>query len=168
MSFDYEAKTDAVVNMLKKHNDTTTSGAALSKDMEYKVANTNIEAASPESTQLKAVELPHVFVRVSDATEEFAGVGPTGYAGVKKTKDVLYDVIGFYGKHGGRRPEADLDRQVYKFARNIEDVFREEYTLSQTAMWCNAEATNFMGPFNVEGTQVKTAWIRLRARYLFR
>lgn len=168
MSFEYEDKTDAVVSVLKKHNDTTTAATSLSKGLAYRIKDDDIEAASPENTQLRATRLPHIFVRPMNATENFEGIGPTGATGVKKGKDVVFDVIGFVGKHGGHRAESDLDRQAHRLARNIEDVLREEYTLSGTAMWCNAESTDFLGPFTVEGSQVKTVWVKVRAKYLFR
>lgn len=167
MSLSYKDKLSAIVSILQNHA-TSTATPFLSENLTYRVEKDNVFGRNPETMQLKAEKLPCVFVRVSSADETFGGIGPTGSGGVKKFKEVIFDVIGFYGKPGGHSSDKDLIDEVYELGENIEAVFREKYNLSQTALWCNPEATDFLGPFDVEGSQVKTVFIKVRAKYLFR
>lgn len=167
MAFDYAANVTTLVDVLKAHN-TSTASPDLSGSLSSRIVDANIVASDPDFQIMRGDRYPMLFVRLSDAQEEFAGIGNTGPTGVKKQKVVSYDIFGFYRKQGaGTSREALLD-EVYTLARNIEGVLQANTTLRGTAMWCNPRSATFANmPFD-DGVWVKTVLVELEAKYFFR
>lgn len=170
MPFEYGTNVTALVNVLRDAN-TTTATHNLSASLSSAILNDNIQASDPEIITVRNDRLPSVFVRISNKDESFAGLGPTGVGSTRTKREakVIYDVIGMYGKDSASDSHETLLGQVYTLARNIETIISHEYTLSNTALWCQAASTDFYGPFNVQGGGwVKVVLIKVEARYLFR
>jgi hypothetical protein len=165
MPFDYEANLAAIQNCLNNHN-TTTASPDLSAGLTTRVKNVVID--DPDVAAIQWDDLPAIFIRMQNATEEAAGLGPTGPSGVRKTKEASIELIGMYMRDGAHTTSRAHHTEVYRLAENLEGVFQAEFTLSGTAMWCHPAATNF-GAFQLgEGTRVKGFVTNLRARYHFR
>lgn len=165
MPFDYEANIGAVYNALLNAN-TTTASVDLSSGLTSRVKN--VYKNDPAVTSVRADSYPCIFVRITSKDEDFGSLGATGVAGNKKLATCSFDVIGLYHKDGVAGAHATVLNEVYKLAENIEGVFQNNLTLSNTAMWCNPKRTEFFGPFQSEGVFVKGVLIQLDARYLFR
>ena len=165
MPFDYEANVGAVYNVLTNAN-TTTATVDLSSGLTTRVKN--VYRNDPGIVGLRGDIYPAVFVRVNKKTEDFAGMGPTGPAGARKQATVEYDVIGFYRKDGAYGTQQQVLIELERLAGNIEGVFQAEYTLSGTAMFCQAMETNFYGPFSRDEVWIKAVVVTLEAHYFFR
>lgn len=165
MPFDYEAKLTAVYNSLINAN-TLTSGFDLSSGLTTRVKN--VFKNDPAVTSIKSMDYPCVFVRIQNKEEEFGSLGTTGIAGNSKLGTCNYDVIGLYHKDGVIGLHSTVLNEVYKLAENIEGIFQNNLTLSDTAMWCNPKRTEFFGPFMSGGVFVKGVLVQLEARYFFR
>jgi len=81
----------------------------------------------------------------------------------------MYDVFGMYQREGIYSQEQDVLNEIYKLASNIEGVIQSEMTLSNTALWCNIEETDF-SPVAVadDGIFIKSVKVNISAKYLFR
>lgn len=165
MPFNYGDNIQAVLNCLTDHN-TTTATPYLSQSLTTRVVT--ISENDPEVSSIRSDDYPAVFVRVRNASEDYGELGPTGPARGKKIKDVTFDILAFYKRDGDISAHSTQKRELYMLARNIEGVFQQEYTLSNTALWCNAEATDFIGPISGNGVMVSGAMVTLRAKYHFR
>lgn len=165
MPFDYEANVTAVRTALRSYN-TTTSSPDLSSGLTTRVRTVEID--DPEKVAVRINDLPAVYIRVQEGTEEPAGLGNTGPTGVRKFKEVTYELIGIYHRDGAHALHAPHLTELYRFAENMEGVFQAEFDLSSTALWCHPENTNF-GAIDLDGgDRVKAFVTLLRARYLFR
>ncbi len=165
MPFDYPTNITAIYNALVGYN-TTTAVVDLSANLTTRVKN--IYLNDPAVVGLRGDIYPAVFVRVNSKKEDFAGMGPTGPAGARKTAEVKYDVIGFYRKDGAYGTQAAVLTELERLARNIEGVFQQETSLSGTALWCQVTDTNFYGPFQNNEMWIKAVVCDLDARYHFR
>lgn len=165
MPFDYEANINAIINTLNDAN-TTTAVVDLSNGLTTRVKN--IYKNDPGTVSIREDSYPCVFVRISNKNEDFASLGITGPSGNKKRATCVFDVIGLYHKDGAITSQSNVLNEVYKLAGNIEGVFQQEITLSQTALWCSPKRTEFFGPFQSEGVMVKGVLIELEGDYLFR
>lgn len=167
MPFDYELNVTAVRTNLNAHN-TTTSNPDLSSGLTTRIRTIRVD--DPEVAAIQWNEMPAVFVRVQYADEEPSGLGPTGplTTNVQKFKTAVYEVIGLYPRDGAHGTNRGHMTELYRFAENAEGVFQTEYRLSNTALWCHPERTDF-GGFQLDGgVRVKAFVTTLRARYLFR
>lgn len=168
MPFEYVTNLNSVVNALKNYN-TTTATPYLSNSLTAAISNDNIVNLDPELVPIRADKLPAIYVRISNKDEAYDGIGPTGSSRAKKRGSVTYNIIGIYPKpQGAVGDPANVLNDIYLMARNVEGVFQQEFDLSDTALWCNPEATDFLGPFEIEGTWVKVFKMDLKAEYLFR
>ena len=165
MPFDYSGNLSAVYNALRDYN-TTTANPDLSASLSTRVAN--IYKNDPSIIGLRGDIYPAVFVRVNSKTEDFAGLGTTGYAGARKEAEASYDIIGFYRKDGAVSTQGSVLVNLAKLAGNIEGVFQQEINLSGTALWCQPEDTNFYGPFQTDEVWIKAVVVNLKAKYHFR
>lgn len=165
--FGYYSNLTAIINCLKAHN-TTTASPDLSASLTSRLSDDNVLADDPEVVEWRADRLPALFVRISNKEEESGGLGNTGANGAQKMATVRYDVIGMYPYEGGSGANQTALNEVYNMARNIEAVFQQEHNLSGTALYCNPGRTNFMNPFNLNGTWIKTVLVELEASYIFR
>lgn len=166
--FEYKTQVDLIVDILKAAN-TSTSGNYLSLSLTTAIQDKNIYNRNPESTIMHGRDLPAIFVRIPSATEEFEGIGPTGYNKQLKRKTLNIDIIGLYPSPGQTNKEEDRLEEVYKLARNIEAVLQTNYNLSGTALWCSPKSTNFTGPYGLEdGALFKSVLVEVEAQYLFR
>ena len=165
MPFDYEANLTAIKNCLDQHN-TTTASPDLSSGMTTRVRNVVIN--DPDVAAIQWDDLPAVYIRMQQATEEAAGLGPTGPSGVRKTKEAQIELVGMYHRDGAHTASRTHLTEVYRLAENLEGVFQAEYTLSGTALFCHPATTNF-GAFQLgDGARVKGFVTTLRAKYHFR
>ncbi len=168
MSLDYAAKLDAVVAVLQAHN-TTTASPDLSANLTSRLANTSIVADDPEIRGIRNYDYPAIFVRIGPSTEEFEGIGPSGGgAGAFKRKDITFHVFAMYRREGANASDADTMRELYNLVRNIEDTFRTEYQLNNTALFSQPRSSDFLGPFSDETGWIKIGRVELEARYHFR
>lgn len=170
MPFEYTTNITALVNALKNAN-TTTAAQPLSGSLTTAILTENIQASDPELITIRDDRLPAIFVRISNKDEDFAGIGPTGQGStrVKKEARVNYDVIGMYSKDSAADTHEILLNEVYTMSRNIEAAISNDFSLGGTALWAQAAATDFYGPFNVQGGGwVKVVLIKVEAKYLFR
>mgnify|MGYP001561557488 CR=1 FL=1 len=165
MAFDYSGKITALYNVLSNAN-TTSAAVDLSGGLDERVQR--IAMADPAIVNLRNYEFPAVFVKIDDKDEDFEGIGGTGSARELKSADVNFQVVGLYKKYGATTTNDALLADVYRLADNIESVVREEYTLSNTASWCQPAKTDFIGPFEGEGTLIKGVMITVKAKYYFR
>jgi hypothetical protein len=165
MALDYASKLTALYNVISNAN-TTTAAVNLSTGLDSKVQL--VSKADPAIVNLKNYQFPAVFCNIESKTEDFDGIGGTGAGKALKSAEVTYRVVGLYKKYGASTSGEDLLADVYKLADNIEAVIREEYTLSGTASWCQPESTDFIGPFEGEGTLVKGCLITCKAKYYFK
>lgn len=165
MPFDYESNTSAVVNALNGYN-TTTSTPDLSSGLTTRVQS--VFRTDPELANLRGDIYPAVFVRLSNKTEDFEGLGATGGAGrARKLATVTYDIIGLYRKDGAHTAHSTLTIEVQRLAENMEAVFRREFTLSGSALYCQPASTDFLGPFGGDNIWIKGVLVQLEARYAF-
>jgi len=167
MPFDYSVNLNAVMNALKNHN-TTTATPDLSSGLDERIDNDNILATDPELVPPRADRLPAIYVMIADKEEESETIGATGQTGVKKRATVHFEIFGIYGKYGGHSPHSELLTDIYKLAENIEGVLQAEYTLSNTALWCNPISTEFSPTIDIGENFAKAVLIRVEAVYLFR
>lgn len=167
MPFEYVANINAILNVLKNHN-TTTASPDLSNGLSERVDNDNIINSDPELVTPRADRLPAIYVMIANKDEEAAGLGATGVSGVRKHATVEYDIFAIYGKYGGGNAHSDLLTDVYKFAKNIEGVFQQEYKLSNTALFCHPKTTEFSPAIDLGEGFAKAILIRLEASYHFR
>lgn len=167
MAFNYGTNLDAVINVLKNSN-TTTSSPDLSGGLTTRIDSDNIFKADVETVGIKNYNFPQIFVRISNKTEDFAGLGNTGLSNSRKSAEVIYDVVGLYKKEGAWSKHDDLLTDVYKMADNIESVLRQNITLSNTALWCQPQTTDFLDPVSGDkGIWVKGFMMTFKAMYHF-
>jgi len=165
MPFDYEANVLAVRTALRDTN-TTTSNPDLSSGLTTRVRTIVID--DPERIGVRINDLPAVYIRVQAAEEDASSLGAPGPTGVRKFKDVTYELVGIYHRDGAHTTHATHLTEVYRLAENLEGTFQSRFTLSGTALWCHPESTNF-GAFDLEsGDRVKGFITLLKAKYLFR
>lgn len=164
MPFDYEANLNAVKNCLEAHN-TTTASPDLSSGLTTRVKNVFID--DPDIASFQWDDLPIIFIRLQQATEEAAGLGPTGPSLYRKTKEAQIELVGMYMRDGAYTNSRSHYTELYRLAENLEGVFQAEFTLSGTALWCHPASTNF-GNFQLGEARVKGFITNLRARYHFR
>lgn len=167
MPFDYEANTAAVRNALLTQN-TSTANPDLSSGLGTRVRNVHV--MNPDVSLIRWNELPAIYIRVQQGSEEAAGLGDTGpqARNVMKFKEVAYELIALYARDGARTELDDHETQIYRLAENLEGVFQREFTLSGTALWCHPERTDFGAFQNGEGLRVRGIVTTLRAKYIFR
>lgn len=162
--FDYHGEATRIVNILTNAN-TTTASPYLSQDLSTTVQV--IEVNDPEKIALKWRDLPAIYVRITDAQEEFESLGFTGVAGSKKRKTPTFELFGLYAKEGRSQATSSMLEHVYDMARNVEAVFQSEARLSNAALWVNPARTDF-GDVIVNGEAIKGFRIDLVGTYLFR
>lgn len=169
MGFEYQTNLEAVVQALKDYN-TSTATPYLSQSLTSKVLEKNIQIVDPEVVPWRNDMIPALFVRLSSKDENFEGIGATGAGSnrVAKRATVTYEIIGLYPKNKAYSTMDTVLNETYTFARNVEAVFRQEYRLSSTALWCQPIKTEFIQPSNLDGTWVKAFITELRAEYLFK
>lgn len=170
MSFELETNINAVVQALKDHN-TTTASPYLSQSLTSgQMTQASIKIGDPDIETIQGARYPCIFVRVAKLQDAFAGIGRPGSAttNVRKQATVTYDVVGIYHKDGGHASFESLMKETYKFARNICGAFNAEFTLSNTALWCQPAMTSFSEPVNYQGGWAKGFLIELEATYLYR
>ena len=166
MPFNYETNIGSVKQVLIDHN-TITASPDLSSGLTTR--GRTISLSDPEVTSIANLDLPAVFVRLSNKDEEYASLGNTGPTGNKKEANVNYEIFGYYRRQGLATQHKDLLNEIYNLAENIEGVFQAESRLSNTALWCNPNSTDFApGEPGGEGTYIKMVKINLSAKYLFR
>lgn len=165
MAFDYATKVTALYNVLNNVN-TTTAAVDLSSGLDERIKR--IAIADPAVVNLRNYEFPAIFIKIDDKDEDFEGIGGTGSARELKSANVNFQVVGLYKKYGATTTNDALLSDVYKLADNIETAIRNEYTLSNTASWCQPIKTDFIGPFEGEGTLIKGVMITVKAKYYFR
>jgi len=164
MPFDYITNLNAIVNVLEEHN-TTTASPDLSEGLSTRVKSIMKDDWNVVST--KRLDFPLIYVRIKEKAEQYDALGATGSTGRMKRASVQYDLIGLYAQDGIYSPHADILTELYTLAGNIEGVLQQEFTLSNTCLWCNPEATAF-DEINNNGKWVKGVAIKLKAEYLFR
>jgi len=167
MAFPYNTNLDAVMNTLKGYN-TTTAAVDLSNNLNVRVDSDNIFAVDPELTPPRADRMPCLYVTIDSKNESYEGIGATGVGGTKKQASVFYNIFAVVGKYGGWESQSVSTSDIYYLAENIEGIFQEEYDLSNTALWCNANTTEFFPPKSIGDQFAKVCLVRLEARYLFR
>ena len=167
MGFAYITNLNAVINVLKNHN-TTTASPDLSANLNVRVDNDNILITDPNIIQPRADRMPSIFVLYASKTEEYSGIGATGFAGHKKQGTGNIQVFGLVGKFGGYEPDETVLKDVYNLASNCEAVFQQEFTLSNTCLYCNPNTTNFNTGLNYGEGFARPFVINLSAEYLFR
>lgn len=167
--FDYVANLDAVINALKNYN-TTTASPDLSGSLTTRLVDGNIQKGDPSISAVRQDRLPAVFVRVSNASENFSAIGATGPTKNRKEKNVVYDIFAMYQKEGANQSYSGVLDSIGKLCQNIEAVFQAEFQLSNTALWCQVRTTTIANvPLDAQGvTWVKTAMLELEAKYFFR
>lgn len=166
MPFDYNTNINAVRQALVDHN-TVTASPDLSAGLTHRVKT--IKIFDPEITAQKMSTYPAVYVRLITKDEEYTSLGATGSAGNKKQAEVAYDVMGYYLREGIVKQQEDLLNEIYNLAENVEGVFQAEFRLSNTALWCNPQTTDFSPPISGgEDTWVKSMRVELKAMYHFR
>lgn len=167
MAFDYSSRVDGIVDVLYNHN-TVTASPYLSSSLTTAIPKKMVLNDDPVIRGLRNDEYPAVFVRLSDALEEFQGIGPTGLSGAYKRKNLTFDILAFYRREGSSQTNEQLMNESYQLAQNIEAVLRAEYTASGTALWINPKSVNFLGPFNDGTSWVKVVQIEVEGMYHFR
>ena len=169
MPFEYVDNLDAIKNVLNDNN-TTTSTVDLSADLTVRVKSIVTGDPEIERPTLRGDLLPQIYVRIANKDEEFGTLGSPGPAAKNSTKEatVLYDIIAFMGKEGWHKAHSDVMEDAYNMARNIEGVFQKEFRASGTAMWVNPVRTDFLGPFDIDGSVVKVVMVQLEAKYICR
>lgn len=164
--FDYLGKLTNVYNAINDAN-TTTALADLSEGMRSRVKT--IVMDDPNVRRAKDIDHPMIWVWMDDASQQFDEIGGGGLtSGVTKRKTVNYRILATVHKPGMLAEHSTGLEEIYKLADNIETVFRTEFSLSGTAMWCNPAETNFLGPVDLGGSYIKGVSIRLEAEYLWR
>lgn len=165
-AFNYSGKLENVYNALCDAN-TTTAAADLSEGMTERVKN--IVMDDPNVRKAKDADHPMIWIWMEDCSQAFDEIGGAGLsAGVTKRKTVNYRILATIHKPGMISEHATGLGEIYKLADNIETVFRTEFDLSGTAMWCNPAETTFLGPVDLGGSYIKGVSIRLETEYLWR
>jgi hypothetical protein len=165
-AFGYLDKLTNVHNALCDAN-TTTAVQDLSEGMNERVKN--IVMDDPAVRKAKDVDHPMIWVWMEDASSDFEEIGAAGVSGaVTKRKKVNYRILATVHKPGMIAEHSKGLEQVYMLADNIETIFRTEWSLSNTAMWCNPAETTFLGPVDLGGSYIKGVTIRLETEYLWR
>jgi hypothetical protein len=165
-AFDYLGKLTSVYNALCDAN-TTTAHADLSEGLTDRVKN--IVMDDPNVRKAKDVDHPMIWIWMEDTKSDFDELGGTGLgAGATKRKTVNYRILATVHKPGMLAEHSKGLQEIYNLADNIETVFRTEYNLSGTALWCNPVETNFLGPVDLGGSYIKGVIIRLETEYLWR
>jgi hypothetical protein len=167
MAFEYVTNITAVINILKLYN-TTTASPDLSTGLNVRVDSDNIILGDIKLIQPRADRMPALFIKYNNKREEYAGIGATGPANHKKQATVIIQISGLVGKYGGYESDDVVLTDLYKLAANCETVFQKEFTLNNTALWCNPGVTNFETPFNYGEGFSRPFIIELEAEYLFR
>lgn len=166
MPFEYVTNLTALKDLLIAHN-TTTASPDLSADCDLRILEDHIHIGDPTLTHIRNDRYPAIFIRLSNAQEEFQSLGTTGARGVKKAKTVTYDIFAFYRRDGASASYGELLQDAYRLARNIEGVIQAAPTLSGTALWANPKNTQFANiPFD-GGTWVKAVLVEVETRYMF-
>ncbi len=169
MALNYEDKVAAVKNTLLKYNTTTAGYNLLAASLTAGSLNDdNIFTADIETLSIRANQFPCIFIRAVDKSEDFADIGVTGVGNNYKQAEMTLQIVGMYRKDGAYTDNATLYDEVYRLASNIENVFRQDMTMSGTAMWCQPVSTTFVGPFENNGVWIKGCEITLKAKYHFR
>ena len=165
-AFDYLGKLTNVYNALRDAN-TTTAAGDLSEGMVERVKN--IVMDDPSVHKAKDVDHPMIWIWMEDTSQAFDEIGGAGLsAGVTKRKTVNYRILATVHKPGMLAEHSAGLEEIYKLADNIETVFRTEFNLSGTALWCNPSETNFLGPVDLGGSYIKGVTIRLETEYIWR
>lgn len=167
MSFDLLTNLNTLVGVLQDYN-TTTASPYLSQSLSTKILDENIMAGDPEVLFTPNQELPAIYVRVLSKEASHVAIGPSGPSGHRKECDIVFEIVGLYGREAGYQSPQDTTNEVYKMAQNIEGVLEAEYRLSNTAMWTNPGTATFQGPFDVSGGHMKTVAIELTTKYQYR
>ena len=168
MGFDYNARITNVVNALKDYN-SATSSPDLSANLTSRIDDDNIFDRDISAGGTKKYRMPCIYVRIANKQEDFAGLGATGITGgARKEATVIFEIVGLYQKEGAWSTNDALMDEVYNLGANIENVLRQELTLSGTALWCQPLRTDFVGPFEGEGIHVKGVFVELEAKYHFK
>lgn len=144
------------------------TSSSISLDLNVIVDDDNIFAIDPNLTTPRADRMPAIYVTIDNKEEEYAGIGATGATGAKKEATVMYNVYAVTGKYGGYEGQSTTLKDLYQLTENIENVFREEYKLSNTALWCNTANTQFSPTIDIGEGFAKVSLIQLEAKYLFR
>lgn len=164
--FDYIGKLTNVYNVLCDAN-TTTAAADLSEGMAERVKN--IVMDDPNVRKAKDSDHPMIWIWMEESKQDFDEIGGAGISsGATKRKTVNYRILATVHKPGMTAEHSAGLEEIYKLADNIETVFKAEFDLSGTAMWCNPAETNFLGPVDLGGSYIKGAFIRLETEYLWR
>lgn len=164
--FEYVTQMAALRDLLIAHN-TSTASPDLSGDLDSRINDKDIMIGDPQITHIRGDRYPFLFVRLSNAQEEFQSLGTTGARGCKKAKTLNVDIFGFYRRDGAADKYGDLLQDMYRLARNIEGVVQADPTLGGTALWANPRNTTFANLPMDGGTWVKAVLVEVEARYLF-
>ena len=167
MAFNYTTNLNSVVNALKDYN-TTLSSPDLSGSLNTRVDNQNIFASDPMKYPPRVDRLPSIYVLIDNKEEDYTTLGQTGNNNAVKEAIVTYNIVAVLGKRGGWEEHEDLLTESYQFASNIEAVFQKEYDLSNTALWCNPQTTEFINAIELGDGFAKAVGIKLIAHYHFR
>lgn len=167
MAFDYNARLLNVITALQDYN-TTTSSPDLSSGLNVRIDNANILAIDPELTTPRSDRMPAIYVTIENKDEEYQGIGNVGSAGAMKNATVNFNIVGIVGQYGAWEGQSTTLSDVYKMSKNIESVFREEFLLSNTALYCNPLSTVFSPAIAIGDGFSKAVLVRLQAKYLFR
>ena len=165
-AFGYIDKLTCVYNALADAN-TTTASVDLSEGMIERVKN--IVMDDPNVRKAKDVDHPMIWVWMDETSQVFDEIGAEGAgSSATKRKTVNYRILATVHKPGMISENSAGLEEIYKLADNIETVFKTEYTLSGTALWCNPAETSFLGPVDLGGNYIKGVMIRLETEYLWR
>lgn len=164
--FEYVTNLTALRDLLVAHN-TPTASPDLSYGLDNRINDRDIAVGDPQISHIRGDRYPFIFMRLSNAQEEFQSLGTTGARGCKKAKTLSVDIFGFYKRDGASAQYGDLLQGMYALARNIEGVIQADPTLSGTAMWANPRNTTFANLPMDGGTWVKAVLVEVEARYLF-
>jgi hypothetical protein len=170
MPLDLVANTAAIVQALQDYN-TTTAAAYVSQSVgSSQIDSRNIMAGDPEIEAVRADRIPGIYVRVSSWESQPGAIGKTGVGAgrVHSRAKVIFDIIALVRKDGGATAYSTLLKDVSNLARNVEGVFRHEYTLSGTAMFCQPVRTNFIVTMDDQNRWVRGFVMELEASYNYR
>lgn len=166
MGLDYSAQLTALQTIINNHN-TTTASPDLSANLTRRVVN--VLADDPEVVSLRGDQYPTVFMWIEKNQpryDEMAAVVGTQNATRRST--LMFNVLGLIRKDGAPSQHSTALTEVYKLAKNLEDVLQTEYNLSGAALWITPKDIDFIGPVGHGGVWVKAVKISLEAEYLYR